>query len=90
MNDDCQTLELLLRLTLTGGRLTIGPAPHSSRSHHLIELQLHLPEWGGGCEQFVRIVSQEELQADGNNLLSRELHALLSEVAADRFLIGLP
>jgi hypothetical protein len=90
MYNECQTLGLMLRLALTGGKICIGPAPHASLAERLIEIRVELPDGAGAFEGVVRILGHGELIDDRHNLLGRELWSSLSSLAADRFLEPLP
>jgi hypothetical protein len=90
MYNEGKTLGLMLRLALTGGKITIGPAPHSSVAQRLIELRAEIPDGAGDFDGVVRILGRGELIDDRQNLLGREIWSALSSLAADRFLEPLP
>jgi hypothetical protein len=90
MYTESQTLSLIVRLALTGGRITIGPAPHSLDAQRLIEVRVEIPDGAGDSDGVVRIVGCGEIRDDCHNLLGKEIWTALSSLAADRFLEPLP
>jgi hypothetical protein len=90
MYSESQTLSLIVRLALTGGKITIGPAPHSPNRQRLIEVRVEIPDGGGDCHGVVRVVGYGEIMDDCHNLLGKEIWTALSSMAADRFLAPLP
>jgi hypothetical protein len=80
----------MLRLALTGGTMTIRPAPHTSAAEPLIEVRLDIPDGAGACHSAARILCCGELRGDDHNLLGSELWAVLNGLATDRFLESLP
>ncbi len=90
MYSEAKTLGLIVRLALTGGKITIGPAPHSPKAQRLIEVRVEIPDGAGDSDGIVRIVGCGEIMDDCHNLLGREIWTALSSLAADRFLEPLP
>ena len=90
MYNEAKTLGLIVRLALTGGKITIGPAPHSSHAQRLIEVRVEVLDAAGDSDGVVRIVGHSEIMADCHELLGREIWTALSSLAADRFLEPLP
>jgi hypothetical protein len=90
MYSEAKTLGLIVRLALTGGKITIGPAPHSRDAQRLIEVRVEIPDGAGDSDGVVRIVGYGEIMDDRDDLLGREMWTALSSLAADRFLEPLP